>query len=313
MSILVNGSPTKQFSVERGLRQGDPLSPFLFNIVVEGLSRLLGRASSLDIIKWAVFGVNGVEIAHLQFADDTILFLKPQMEFLLNVKRILRCFELASGLKINYHKSCFVKFGKKDPSNDMWAAAFRCIRSSLPINHLGLSLGGNLRKEATWKVFINRIQQRMAPWKRNLISKGGRLVLIKAVFSNLSMYFMTVFRIPSCVVRKIERLLRGFFWDDGTVKRKIHTVDWASLCRSKRNGGLGIGRDADKGTSLMVKWIWRFGREESSLWKSVICAKYGLDTRDIFWKWNLSQPCSVFVQSVGKLFDDGSITKMIID
>ncbi|KAK2651364.1 hypothetical protein Ddye_011220 [Dipteronia dyeriana] len=112
ISVLVNGSHTPQFGVDRGLRQGDPLSLFLFNIVVEGLNKFMEKAVDLDMLRGASFGNNSVHITHLQFAEDTIIFLKPRMEFLINTRRILRCFELASGLRINFHKSCVVKVGQ---------------------------------------------------------------------------------------------------------------------------------------------------------------------------------------------------------
>lgn len=92
--------------MERGLRQRDPLSPFLFNIVSEGLNGLFRKAMELGLIRGATFGSNDVHISHLQFADDTILFLKPSLEYLCNDRRILRCFELVAGLRINFHKSC---------------------------------------------------------------------------------------------------------------------------------------------------------------------------------------------------------------
>ncbi|KAK2654618.1 hypothetical protein Ddye_014474 [Dipteronia dyeriana] len=110
--VLVNGSPTKQFPLERGLHQGDPLSSFIFNIVVEVLSSMLFRAKDLGLIKGVVFGNDAIHITYLQLADDTILFIDLKLEYLLNAKRILRCFELASGLKINFLKSCLVKVGK---------------------------------------------------------------------------------------------------------------------------------------------------------------------------------------------------------
>jgi hypothetical protein len=99
--------------MEKGLRQGDPLSPFLFNMVVEILSCMFCKAKQLGMVKGAVFGDGVVQISHLQFVDDTILFLEPKVEYIRNAKRILRCFELISGLKINFHKSCLVRIGKK--------------------------------------------------------------------------------------------------------------------------------------------------------------------------------------------------------
>ncbi|CAL5338788.1 unnamed protein product [Camellia sinensis] len=107
ISVLVNGPPTSEFTPGKGLRQGDPLSPFLFNIVAEGLNMLLQRACSAGLISGAVLGQNGssVTVSHLQFADDTIIFYKADVVEVLVIKRILRCFQLVSGLKINFHKS----------------------------------------------------------------------------------------------------------------------------------------------------------------------------------------------------------------
>ncbi|KAK2637741.1 hypothetical protein Ddye_025536 [Dipteronia dyeriana] len=143
MSVLVNVIPTPQFSVQRCLRQGDHLSPFHFNIAVDGLNCLLLQATSLDLISGENFNDNSIHITHLQFVDDTILFLKPKVEYLLNAKRILRCFELASGLKVNFHKSCMVRVGRAIFNDQTgWAFLFKCKKASLPIPFLGFPLGG---------------------------------------------------------------------------------------------------------------------------------------------------------------------------
>ena len=81
LSILVNGCPTPEFGIERGLRQRDPLSPFLFNITIEGLNDLFRKAMDSNMVKGASFGKNDVQVSHLQFADDMILFLQPNMEY----------------------------------------------------------------------------------------------------------------------------------------------------------------------------------------------------------------------------------------
>ncbi|KAK2634482.1 hypothetical protein Ddye_029274 [Dipteronia dyeriana] len=100
--LLVNGSPMTQFGIERGLYQGDPLSPFLFNIMIEGLSYLFREVQDLDMMRRATFSENSVHISNLQFANDTIFFLISKMDYLLNAMRDLRCFELASDLRINF-------------------------------------------------------------------------------------------------------------------------------------------------------------------------------------------------------------------
>ena len=94
VSVLVNGSPMAEFSPEKGLRQGDPLSPFLFNLVAEGLDMLIIRAGESGLITGAVIGQEwaSTTVSHLQFADDTIIFCKADVGEVVAVKRILRCF-----------------------------------------------------------------------------------------------------------------------------------------------------------------------------------------------------------------------------
>ena len=102
ISILVNGSPTEEFLPKRGLRQGDPLAPFLFNVVAEGLNGLIRRAEEENICKGFQVGTNNVNISILQYADDTIFFGEAGLENIMAVKTFLRSFELASSLKINF-------------------------------------------------------------------------------------------------------------------------------------------------------------------------------------------------------------------
>ena len=107
-SVLVNSSPSRLFGASRGLRQGDHLSPFLFTIVVEALSALLSKAKECGILEGFAVGRMVEAITHLQFADDTILFSSTRWEEVVVLKRILRYFELCSGLKINLSKSLMV-------------------------------------------------------------------------------------------------------------------------------------------------------------------------------------------------------------
>lgn len=105
ISVLVNSSPTNEFCSQRGLRQGDPLSPFLFNLVAKGLNLLLTRAYHMGVIKWVKISVGEVVLSHLQFADDSLLLCEAEDEKVRNLKKILRCFKVMSRLRISYHKS----------------------------------------------------------------------------------------------------------------------------------------------------------------------------------------------------------------
>ncbi|XP_058766568.1 uncharacterized protein LOC131640177 [Vicia villosa] len=109
MSVLVNGSPSKDFVVEKGLRQGDPLSPFLFVLVVEGLAGLVRK--SLENGDYKGFEINGSCVVDiLQFAVDTLILGEDSRRHVWALKAVLRAFELVSGLGINHHKSKLIGF-----------------------------------------------------------------------------------------------------------------------------------------------------------------------------------------------------------
>jgi hypothetical protein len=105
LSVLVNRSPTRQVNIARGLKQRDPLVPFLFLLVVERIGLLMSRAVSLCFFKPFLIKNSGVSVSHLQYADDTLFIGEACMENLWCVKAILRWFELMSGLKVNFAKS----------------------------------------------------------------------------------------------------------------------------------------------------------------------------------------------------------------
>ncbi|KAK3200498.1 hypothetical protein Dsin_023913 [Dipteronia sinensis] len=197
------------------------------------------------------------------------------MGYLLNLKRILRCYEMASGLCINFHKSCIIKVGKKPSTEIDWVELFRCKMTDLPITYLGLPLDANPNKKNFWNSVIQKIENRLAPWKSKFLSKGGILVLIKAVLSSIPIFYMSAFNMPVGVAQKIERIQQ-----------------------EKIKGGLGIGRMLDKNRGLLAKWIWRFGCEENTLWKRVLCAKYGMNIKDLRWEWNITSNPSHLVSSV---------------
>lgn len=105
-TILVNGSPSGEFKFERGLRQGDPSSPFLYLLIAEGLSILVARAVTMGKFEVAELGADKVVVSHLQYADDTIFIGRAKASNAITIW-ILKNFELLSGLKVNFQK-CYL-------------------------------------------------------------------------------------------------------------------------------------------------------------------------------------------------------------
>ncbi|XP_028121359.1 uncharacterized protein LOC114318621 [Camellia sinensis] len=222
ISILVNGSPTDEIQPESGLRQGDPLSSFLFNIVAEGLNLLLTRAKGFGLIRGAVVGPSGLEFTHLQFADDIILLCEVDLLEITTLKRILRCFEIRLSLKINFHKSVVCGIGVSETLVNDFSLKLNYLTQKLPLKYLGLLVGANPRWKTTWKPVLDKFKGKLSGWKKRILSFAGRLTLIKSVLSSLSIFYLSLFKMPKCVIKKVDKIQASFLWRDSDVKRKAH-------------------------------------------------------------------------------------------
>ena len=272
LSILLNGSPLKPFKMEKGLRQGDPLSPYLFILVSEALVCLLKKAEVLNLIEPVHIGKEKISLKHLQFADDTLIFAPKSPRVVANYFRILDVFALMSGLHLNYNKSCFISWNVNDHA---WAREtaenMGCSHSSCPFTYLGFPLGDHMNRKSAWKPVLERIQKRLASWKAKILSRAGRLTLIKSVLNSLPVYYMSMFKLPKEVAREIVRLQRNFFWSGASNEKLVcPTVRWSDIELPKAMGGLGVGNIVHKNLILLFKWWWRFSESDNSLWKRIL-------------------------------------------
>jgi hypothetical protein len=146
-SVLVNGSPTEEFPLQRGLRQGDPLSPFLFLLDAEGLNVLMSTMVERNEFTGYNVGDQGaLTVSHLQFADDTLLLGAKSWANVRALRGVLVLFELMSGLKVNFHKSMLVGVNITDSWLHEAATALRCRVGNVPFLYLGLPIGGDSRR-----------------------------------------------------------------------------------------------------------------------------------------------------------------------
>ena len=207
-SVLVNGSPKGFFGSSRGLRQGDPLSLLLFLLIMEVLSRILKKTEENNLIRrFQVGAVNsvGVQISHLLFADDIILFCDASREQLLSIRLLLSCFQAFTGLKVNVGKSEIAPIGEV---NNLVALAsiLQCRVGSLPMKFLGMLLGTSFKTASIWNPILEKMQKKLSGWKRLYLSKGGRLTLLKSTLSSLPMYFLSLFTIPKAMATRMESI-----------------------------------------------------------------------------------------------------------
>ncbi|RVX19039.1 Transposon TX1 uncharacterized 149 kDa protein [Vitis vinifera] len=297
-SVLINGTPEGYFNSSRGLRQGDPLSPYLFVIGMEALSRLINRAVGGGFLSGCRVdgrGGNGALVSHLLFDDDTLVFCEASEDQMVHLSWLLMWFEAISGLRINLDKSEILPVGRvENLENLALEAGYKVGR--LPSSYLGIPLGANHKSVAVWDGVEERFRKRLALWKRQFIFKGGRITLIRSTLSSMPIYLMSLLRMPRVVCLRLEKIQRDFLWGGGALERKPHLVNWDTVCMDKRKGGLGVRRLSILNRALLCKWNWRFAIERENLWRHVISRKFGEEeggwsSRDVresygvgFWK-----------------------------
>ena len=161
VAIKVNDDTGRYFQTKKGLRQGDPLSPILFNIVADMLAILIERAKSEGQIEGVIPHLVDGGLSILQYADDTILFMEHDIEKARNLKLILSVFEQVSGLKINFHKSELFCFGEAQDEASVYAELFGCAQGQFPINYLGIPIHYRRLTNVEWKLVEERLQIRL--------------------------------------------------------------------------------------------------------------------------------------------------------
>ncbi|KAJ9556398.1 hypothetical protein OSB04_011012 [Centaurea solstitialis] len=256
--------PTEEFSMENGIRQGDPLAPFLFLVVAEGLHIMVEEAIDKGLFKGLKVGNGGVVLSHLQYADDVIFFGECEAENIVNLTKLLKCFHEVSGLKVNINKCNIFGIGVPDDEVLGWTRVIGCGSGSLPFTYLGLPVGASMKKVSHWEKVIIKFKNKLSSWKAKWLSFGGRLSLVKSVLSSLPLYYFSFFHAPGGCSGGSDDTKRGRAW-----------VKWDKVLDSFEWGGLNVGGLREMNWSLIRKWWWRFFKDRGSLWCNIIQSIYG--------------------------------------
>ncbi|KAJ9542248.1 hypothetical protein OSB04_028754 [Centaurea solstitialis] len=265
-SLIINGEPTGFFKGGRGLRQGCPLSPYLFTLVMEAFSSLFRRQIGQDHRFSFHKGCAELAISHLCFADDLMVFSKGDLESVTVLKEVLDSFATLSGLKPNIAKSS-VYFSNVDPNTVQGILNILPFQTgNLPFRYLGVPLSSKRLVVSDFESLIIKVKSRIQNWKSKCLSFGGRLLLVRSVLESLQLYWMAVFLLPSSVTHKIEKMFRDFLWAQSNSATGKCRVAWSDVCKPKQAGGLGIKRLNLWNRSLLVSHIWDILRRKNSLW-----------------------------------------------
>ena len=223
--INISGENGPYFKTHRGLRQGDPLSPLLFNLAVDALAHMLDKAKASGHIKGVVPHLaQGGGVTHLQYADDTMILTVCDDASIVNMKFLLYCFEWMSGLKINYHKSEDTVFGVNENREWEIVSMLNCKVSELPIKYLGFPIHYKNLPAKAFRELVEKMRHKMQPWKGKNLSYGGRLTLTNSSLSSMPIYTMGVYLLNEQVYHQMDTIRSQFFWRGDVEKFKYHMV-----------------------------------------------------------------------------------------
>jgi len=180
--ILINGEAGESFAPTRGIRQGDPLSPYLFIILANVLSNMVHKAVTDGSLKGIKLNSQCPTLSHLLFADDAIFFLDGTIRETQNLANILNCYCFASGQLINLNKSGLF-FGASCPQDlkRNMAAEMRVPILEKTGKYLGIPSDWGQTRKQMFNWILARVDRKLEGWKEQLISKTGREILIKTI------------------------------------------------------------------------------------------------------------------------------------
>ncbi|XP_057789594.1 uncharacterized protein LOC131006452 [Salvia miltiorrhiza] len=273
--VLVNGFPGNQFEAGRGLRQGDPLSPFLFLFCAEALSGLLRRAETQELLHGARLSRTAPRVSHLLFADDCIIFGRSNVNEIDLVKNIIRDYEGVSGQLVNLEKSS-ISFsgGVVEERQIELSCRFGVTRSGARSTYLGIPSTIGRSKSEIFQMMIDRTRKKAKDWKRRFLSGAGKMVLIQSILQSIPTYIMSCFALPEQICQQLNSVAARFFWGQKNEERRIHWRSWKKLCTSKGNGGLGFRDISLFNQAMLAKQAWRLILNESSLLARSLKARY---------------------------------------
>ncbi|GJV00879.1 hypothetical protein Tco_1330149 [Tanacetum coccineum] len=241
---------------KRGLRQGDPLSPYLFTLVMEVLTLIIRRRVRLSETFHYHNHCEELQLVNVYFADDLFIFARGDVDSARVIMESLDEFKSTLGLVLSLPKSTTFF---SNVCNHVKIAILNIMPFSegkLPVKYLGVPLISSKLLIRDCKVLVEKATNRIGDWKNKSVSFAGRLQLCKSVISSLHVYWASVFILPKGIILDIQQLIRGFLWCNGEYKRG----------KAKALMTTHIWNIVSNKESLWVRWIHTYKLRGRSFW-----------------------------------------------
>ncbi|XP_074326550.1 uncharacterized protein LOC141664498 [Apium graveolens] len=261
---------------ERGLRQGVPLSSYLFLICMEGLSALIKKYENKGLIKGIKVARGAPPVSHLFFADDSYVYCRATRGEASQVMSLLSVFEKVSGQKINVEKSnVFFSQNVQQETKTEILQVTGFMEASASTQYLGLPNCIGRNKSAILGYLKDRVRNRIQSRNGKLLNKSGKEILLKTVSQSIPNYAMSVFLIPMEMCKEMEQMMCNFWWQSSTKKNKcIHWMSWGRMCKSKLFDGMRFRHLHEFNIALLGKQGWRLISHPDSLVARIYKARY---------------------------------------
>lgn len=269
--VLWNGEQMASFKPGRGLRQGDPLLPYLFVLCMEVLGQWIQHTVETNQWRASKIKRGSPIVSHLFFADNLLLFSEASCRQSRQMHQILKDFCGESGQRVNSKKSK-VWYTPNTPAGKIQAISkeFGIPYTKQLRKYLGVPLIHERVQSRHFDYLIEKVHMRLSGWKSKLLLQAARLVLIQSVTSTIPSYVMQSCKLPMKTIQLLERANRRFFWGDTDQKLTMHSIAWPTVCQPKQHGGLGLRRMDLVNKVMLAKLAWRYLKEPHAWWTQVL-------------------------------------------
>jgi hypothetical protein len=216
----------------------------------------------------------------LQYADDTIIFVEAHPQNLKLITEIMDLFSQISGLQINRQKTSFYPIAIPEEHHEIIKSILKCNKRCLPMTYLGLPLSIRKPTKIVFQPLVEKVRKKLSAWKGRVLSKGGRLTLVKSTLSAIPIYHMQAFLLPKWLIIQLNSMISSFFWkgSDATKGNGLtHLVKWDTVCRPRVNGGLAVLHLQTQNKALLSKWLWNINNKPTGIWATTLYELYGIE------------------------------------